>query len=373
MKKVMMIGNSYLSIFGLRLELIKQLIEEEYEVWTIFPNGTFGNGEQRSNEIGCHFINVSLSRRGKNLFQEIRLFVQYFKVIRKVRPDLILAYTVKPIVYTGIICRIFHIPFMPNITGLGEALKNSRFIKYLYKAATKNAECIFFQNMQDRIFFEKNNFNYKYSVLLPGSGVNLSQYQVYEYPDAMPVKFTYVARVMKAKGIEEFLEAAVKMKAMHNEKVEFHVCGICEEEYEGMMNQYQKKGIIVYHGFVYNIKEYYQKAHCIIMPSYYPEGMSNVLLEAAAAGRPIITTDRVGCREAVENGKTGYLIRERDSTDLFHKMNKFLSLSYQEKKNMGLMGRDRIEKKFDRKVVVDAYMECIRKIGRRTNEYKRND
>lgn len=358
----MMIGNSYLSIFGLRSELIEQLIENGYEVWTIFPNSTFGSGEQKSKQMGCHFIDVSLTRRGRNLVQEIRLLIQYFKEIRRVRPDIVLAYTVKPVVYTGIICRVFSIPFIPNITGLGEALENSKFIKYLYKVATKNAECIFFQNIHDQNFFEKNKFNYKSSVLLPGSGVNLLKYQVYKYPDDKPIQFTYVARIMKAKGIEEFLKAAAEMKVIHGKEVEFHVCGICEEEYEDMINQYQQAGIIFYHGFVYNIEEYYQKTHCVVMPSYYPEGLSNVLLEAAATGRPIITTDRIGCREAIEDEKTGYLVQEKDSVDLFCKMNKFFNLSYLEKKSMGLMGRERVEKMFDRKIVVAAYMECINKI-----------
>lgn len=358
----MMFGNSYLAVFGLRSELIEQLMEKGHEVWAVFPNSTLGSGEQKSRQIGCHFIDVSLTRRGRNIFQEIRLLMQYFKAIRRIRPDIVLAYTVKPIVYTGTICRIFRIPFMPNITGLGEALKNSKFIKHLYKVATKNAECIFFQNIHDKMFFEENKFIYKNSVLLPGSGVNLLQYQVYKYPDDAPIIFTYVARVMKAKGIEEFLKAAVEMKAVHGKDVEFHVCGICEEEYEDMINRYQQAGIIFYHDFVCNIKEYYQKTHCVVLPSYYPEGLSNVLLEAAATGRPIITTDRIGCREAIEDEKTGYLIREKDSVDLFCKMDKFFNLSYQEKKSMGLMGRERIEKMFDRKIVVDAYIECINKI-----------
>lgn len=363
-KRIMMIGNSYLAIFGLRSELIEQLVEKGYEVWAVFPNGPFGNGEQKSKQMGCHFVNVDLARRGRNIFQEIRLFIQYLKVIKETRSDLVLAYTVKPIVYAGAICRACHIPFMPNITGLGEALKNSKIVRAFYKFAVKNAECVFFQNAQDKFFFEHNGFDYKESVLLPGSGVNLEKYGVLEYQEFEPIKFTYIARVMKSKGIEEFLQAAVEMKEIYHDKVEFHVCGICEEEYEDCMEQYQGNGVIYYHGLVHDIQNYYRDTHCVVMPSYYPEGMSNVLLEAAASGRPVITTDRTGCKEAVEDGVSGYLIREKDSADLFAKMEMFYQLPYHEKRNMGLEGRNRAVKLFDRKIVVDLYMKHIDSCGK---------
>lgn len=358
-KKIMMIGNSYLAIFGLRSELIEQLIEKGYEVWTIFPNGPFGNGEKKSKQMGCYFMNVDLNRRGGNIFQEFCLFIQYLNLIKSKQPDLVLAYTVKPIVYVGIICRIYHIPFMPNITGLGEALKNSSVIRAFYKVAVKNAKCVFFQNAQDKFFFENNGFDYKESALLPGSGVNLEQYCVLKYQESESVKFTYIARVMKSKGIEEFLQAATKMKEIYHDKVEFHVCGICEEEYENLLEQYQKDRVICYHGLVRDIQNYYKDTHCVVMPSYYPEGMSNVLLEAAASGRPVITTDRTGCKEAVEDGVSGYLIKEKDAEDLFAKMEMFYHLSYYERRDMGLEGRKIVEKMFDRKIVVNLYMKRI--------------
>lgn len=358
-KKIMMIGNSYLAIFGLRSELIEQLIARGYEVWTIFPNGPFGNGEEKSKQMGCYFVNVDLIRRGKNIFQEICLFIQYLRVIKSKRPDLVLAYTVKPIVYAGAICRVCHIPFMPNITGLGEALQNSRVVRAFYKLAVKNAECIFFQNAQDKFFFENNGFDFGECVLLPGSGVNLERYRALEYQESESIKFTYIARVMRSKGIEEFLQAATKMKEIYHDKVEFHVCGICEQEYEDLLERYQKDRVICYHGLVHDIQNYYEDTHCVVMPSYYPEGMSNVLLEAAASGRPIITTDRAGCKEVVEDSVSGYLIREKDSIDLFTKMEKFYHLPYHKRSDMGLEGRKRVEKLFDRKIVVDLYMKHI--------------
>ena len=361
-KKIMMLGNSYLSIYGLRSELIECLIKNGYEIHTVFPNGPFGVGELKSKEMNCAFYNVHLKRRGKNIFQEIKLGVQYFYYIKKVRPDIILAYTVKPILYGGIISRIFSIPFLPNITGLGEALQNSRFIRYFYKIAIKNAECIFFQNEKDQSFFERNGFKYKQSRLLPGSGVNLEKICVLEYPERTNVKFFYVARVMKAKGIEEFLEAASKMKKLYKD-VEFHICGICEEEYIEKLKEYEKKDVIKYHGLVHDIQNYYKKAHCIVMPSYYPEGMSNVLLEAAASGRPIITTNRVGCKEAVDDMVTGYLVKEKDSIDLFEKMRSFYELSFNEKKSMGIKGRRKVEMEFDRNRVVKEYLEIINTIN----------
>ena len=197
--------------------------------------------------------------------------------------------------------------------------------------------------------------------LLPGSGVNLSQYKVYEYPNGDTIDFLFVARVMKEKGIDQYLEAAEYITKKYPQ-TRFHICGACEAEYSGNLDDLQKKGVVTYHGLVKDMAKMYEMASCTIHPTYYPEGLSNVLLESSACGRPIITTDRAGCREVVEDGINGYVVREKDSADLIEKIEKFLTLTNEERKNMGLAGRAKVEKEFDRQIVVEKYMNEVEKV-----------
>lgn len=358
-KKILILGNSHLVVFGFRGELIERLIKEGHEVVVSFPNGVFGEGEETSRQYGCKFIETPINRRGVIPTEDLKLLRQYKKIIKAEKPDVVLAYTVKCDTYGGIACRMTHTPFIANITGIGKALaeggKLQKIALMLYKSALKKANMVFFQNTSDRDFFVDKGIRFNRSSILPGSGVNLDKFQPLEYPKTELVVFTYVARVMKAKGIEQFLDAARALKG----KAEFHICGYCEEDYKDIMEAEQKAGTIVYHGLVNNIIDYERDSHCIVLPTFHPEGVSNVLLEAAALARPIITTDRAGCREAVDDGVTGLLVKERDSQDLIEKMREFLSMSTEERQEMGLNGRQKIEKEFDRQIVVNAYLKEI--------------
>lgn len=358
-KKILILGNSHLVVFGFRGELIERLIKEGHEVVVSFPNGVFGEGEETSRQYGCKFIETPINRRGVIPTEDFKLLLQYIKIIEEENPNVVLAYTVKCDTYGGIACRMTKTPFIPNITGIGKAMaeggKLEKIAVMLYKAALKDARVVFFQNTQDRDYFTQKGIRFGRSHILPGSGVNLEKFQPLSYPTSKPIIFTYVARVMKAKGIEQFLDAARALKG----KAEFHICGYCEEDYTDTMESEQKAGTIIYHGLVNNIVDYERVSHCIVLPTFHPEGVSNVLLEAAALARPIITTNRAGCREAVDDGVTGLLVKERDSYDLIEKMKKFLSMSTEERREMGLKGREKIEREFDRQIVVDAYLREI--------------
>ena len=160
---------------------------------------------------------------------------------------------------------------------------------------------------------------------LPGSGVNLERFSVKEYPDDKIVRFAFISRIMKEKGIDEYLEAAKVIKERHS-NIEFHVCGFCEDEYKGRLDKWDKDKTIIYHGMIRDVAEFLKDIHCVIHPTYYPEGLSNVLLEACACGRPIITTDRSGCREVVDDGVNGYMIPQRNSKKLIEVIEKFMKL-----------------------------------------------
>lgn len=364
-KKILMLGNSHLVIFGFRGELIERLIKDGYEVVVSFSNGPFGEGEKTSKEYGCEFVEISINRRGKNPIQELTLLRKYHKIIKKISPDVVLSYTVKCDIYGGIVCGKLGIPYIPNITGLGKGLAEGGFTKTvttaLYKRAIKNAQCVFFQNGQDKKFFELSGIKFSHSEILPGSGVNLERFKALPYPVDGNVVFTYIARVMKAKGIDQFLDAA-KIISMEYPNTEFHICGYCEEDYKSIIDEAVENNTVVYHGLVKDVEKYELMSSCVVLPSFHPEGVSNVLLEAAASARPIITTNRPGCRDAVDDEVTGFLIKERDSKDLIDKIKKFLSLSIEERAQMGLAGRKKMEIEFDRQIVVDAYMKELSSI-----------
>jgi len=198
-------------------------------------------------------------------------------------------------------------------------------------------------------------------IRIPGSGVNLERWKLLDYPRGDKTHFLFVARIIKEKGIEQYLYAAEEIKKRHPETV-FHICGPCDGNYAEILVEKQEAGIIEYHGMVQDTGEFLKAASCLVHPSYYPEGISNVLLEACASGRPIITTDRPGCREVVEDGVNGYRIPCRDSEALVEAIEKFLGLSWDERREMGVQARRKVEREFDREIVIGKYMEEISNI-----------
>ena len=276
-----------------------------------------------------------------------------------------MTFTTKPNVFCGIACRKLGIPVIMNITGMGSALGNKgpvqKLLVSLYKLACNgsNLKRLFFQNDDSMVFFDANCIGDKRVYYrIPGSGVNLDKYHVQSFPNSGTVDFLFVARVMKAKGIEEYIEAAKNVRKTHPEAI-FHVLGGCDEEYKELLAEETRKGNIIYHGRVSNIPEFEKLSQCTIQPSYYPEGMSNVILEAAASGRPVITTDHPGCREGVDDGITGYIVPIKDSEALTKSVERFLSLSVSERIEMGICGRKKMEREFDRHIVTNAYLSAI--------------
>lgn len=363
-KRVLILGNGSLVVFGMRGELIQRLVNEGFDVVVSFPIGSLGENENPSKEYGCTFVETKIDRRGTNIFHDAALLRSYLELIKEVQPDVVLTYTVKCSIYGGIACRLLKVPYIVNITGLGKGLAEGglqqKLLVMLYKVAVRSA-CVFFQNQQDRQFFVDHGIQYKKDDLLPGSGVNLEKFVPIPYPSDEKIVFTYIARVMKAKGIDEFLKAAETIKEEYP-NVEFHVCGFLEDDYKANIQNAQEQGIIQYHGQVRDVRPYEEISHCIVLPTYHPEGVPNVLLEAAACARPILTTNRPGCRDVLEDGVNGYFVEEKDSRDLIEKMRKFMELPWEVRRDMGLAGRKKVEREFDRQIVVQKYMEELQKI-----------
>ncbi|ADI00527.1 glycosyltransferase family 4 protein [Salisediminibacterium selenitireducens] len=360
MKKVVILSNHHAYTYNFRREIIQRLIDEKFQVYVIQP---YGEKVEKLKEMGCECIDLPLDRRGTNPITDAKLIRSYFKLLRKIRPNVVLSYTVKPNVYGGFVCRLLKIPHIPNITGLGTAVEKKSFMQkvmlIMHKVALKKSSCIMFQNEENKNLFEQENIRAVGYRLIPGSGVNTKHFSLLEYPIKKTIEFVFISRIMKEKGIDQYLEAAEYIRGKHPE-TKFHICGFCEDDYEDKLKELEKKGVIKYHGMVSDIREILKITHCTVHPTYYPEGMSNVLLESAASGRPIITTNRSGCREIVDNGINGYVIEQENSLDLIDKIEKFISLNDQEKLQMGLLGRKKVEEEFDRALVVDSYLKEIK-------------
>lgn len=362
-KKILFLANMDITLLYFRQELIDRLLGEKYNVYVSFPKSKNVNVFEQK---GCNFIDIQMDRHGINPFKDIKIIFEYIKIIKKIKPDYVLTYTIKPNIYGGIASRIVKVPQIANITGLGTAMEKKGILQkiaiLLHKMGLKKVKCCFVQNTENLEFLKKHKIAQDKLKLIPGSGVNLEKFHLLDYPkENEPIEFLFISRIMKEKGIDQYLEMAEYIKNKYP-NTEFHILGFCEQEYEKKLQELQANGIIKYHGRQDNILPYMQNASCIIHPTYYPEGMSNVLLEACACGRTIITTNRAGCREIVDDGINGFIVEEKNSNDLIKKVEKFINLSNEEKKQMGLAGRKKVEKEFDRNIVIDAYMRELEKI-----------
>lgn len=363
MKKVLILANNDIGLYNFRKELIERLINEKIEVFISLPNG---ERVKDLKKLGCTFIETNVDRRGTNPIKDFKLLLKYKKILKEIKPDIVLTYTIKPNIYGGLICRIKNIPYICNITGLGTAVENKSFMQKIlfemYRISLKNVKCCFVQNSENLQFLINNKLVEKTKCkLIPGSGVNLEHFKILPYPkEDENIKFLFISRIMKEKGIEQYLEAAKVIKEKYK-NTEFHILGFCEQEYEEKLKTLTDERIVNYHGLQKDVIPFLQEASCLIHPSYYPEGMSNVLLEACASGRPVITTNRSGCREIVEDEKTGYIIEIKNSNQLVEKIEKFLKLSNEQREQMGLNARKKVEKEFDRNIVIEEYLKEIGK------------
>lgn len=360
--KITLIANDTTFIYNLRLEILAKLVEEGHQVTVLCQ---FRSHREALEQIGCKLYDIPIGRRSTNPLADLRLLWKFFWILRKIKPDVVFTNNIKPNVYAGIACRILRIRYIPNITGLGTPVENPGRLQplaiRLYQCGVLGADSIFFQNEENIRFFEQHNMMPKKSqvCLLPGSGVNLQTHPALSYAHDDVVHFLFVARLLKEKGIELYLSAAKRIAAKYP-NVLFHICGGCDDsQYLELIKEAAQTGYIQYHGEQKNMLPYFKMAHCVVHPSYYPEGMSNVLLEAAASARPIIATDRSGCRETVDAGKTGWLIPIQDEEALVQALEDFLDLSWEEREELGRAGRVKMEQEFDRQIVVQKYLDTL--------------
>ena len=351
-----------MNVYNHRLELITTLLKNGYSVNVAAP---YGVESEALIKLGVCFYDIDVENRGTNIKADLNLITTLYKLIKRIKPNVVLTFYTKTNIYGGIAARLAGVPYIENITGLGSALSGSgriqKLMKSLYKYAVEKAEIVFFQNKSNLKFFQENRLWKGRYELLPGSGVNLERFKPLPYPQLEVTNLLFISRILKEKGIDEILEAARVMKK-NNDRVSFHVVGPCEPKYDTIVKKAHIEGLIHYYGKVEDTTSFLQDCHCFVYPSYYAEGMANVLLEAAASGRPLITTNLPGCGETVENDKTGFIVKERDSKSLISAIKRFISLTPSEKQKMGEEGRHKMENEFNRQIVVDAYLKEINHI-----------
>ncbi|MFJ7186828.1 glycosyltransferase family 4 protein [Lysinibacillus xylanilyticus] len=369
--KILVLANFGMGLYNFRKELLEELIKEDNEVYISLPDDEY---VPKLKKIGCKFIDTHLERRGKNPLTDFKLLLDYVGIIKRVKPDIVLTYTIKPNVYGGIACAITKTPFITNITGLGTSVENKGLIQkitlMLYKLGLMKASCVFFQNLNNRRFFEDNRIVKSKTRLIPGSGVNLEQHKFEKYPMSdEKVRFLFIGRIMKAKGIEELFEAAKLVKENYP-NVQFHLIGGIEENYNEEIDKLEKLGIIKYHGQQNDVHSFIKKSHATILPSYH-EGLANVLLESASSGRPVLASGVPGCVETFDDGLTGFGFEVMSVESLVKAITKFVNLPYEQKKEMGIAGRTKMENEFDRNIVINAYLQEINTIMEDSNEFIR--
>lgn len=361
-KTILILVNHDVVIYNFRKELVEELLNQDYEVVISSP---YGPKIDKLINMGCIYSEVSIERHGTNIISDIKLIHNYMKLIKKFKPVTILTYTIKPNVYGGIAAQLTKTPYLANITGLGTSIQNKGFMQKvstrLYKVGLRKANCVFFQNESNYRFFKEANIVNGNTKILPGSGVNLEEHYFEPYPEeTKTLNFLYIGRIMKDKGIDELLEAAQHVKGKYP-YTEFDLIGFSENEYDKKLKWYVENDIVKYHGQQNDVHSFIKKSHAIILPSYH-EGMANVLLEAAATGRPIIASAIPGCKESFDNDLSGLDFEVKNVKSLINSLIKFIKLSYHQKSEMGKAGRIKMENEFDRKNVVHEYLNKINKI-----------
>lgn len=368
MKRIAISSNTAWTVFNHRAGLIKTLQEAGYEVHTVAPESNFTD----IRNPGTIFHPVrNLERKGKNPFADLLLIREYYKIYKAIKPEAVLAYTIKTNIYSAIACRFAGIPIICTVNGLGTAFDNPagftyRIVKQLYRFAFRKVRAVIFQNNDDRAFFEGEKIigsNLKGQVVrsVNGSGVDLLKFTCMPLPQKP--SFMLISRMLKNKGVPEFIEAARRIKKERPE-AEFILLGPADSDNPmgvplSELEALDRETGAYYAGAVKDVRPWLERCSCMVLPSYYREGVPKILIEALAMGRPVITTDTPGCRETVIPGLNGYFAEPKSAESLYRMIEKFLALSRDEQDSMGIESRKLAEEKFDEKKVIAAYMEIL--------------
>lgn len=360
--KLLIVTNHSHMLYLFRAALLSALAKEHEVVVCTPKNGK----EAELADLGCRLTHIEVDRRGINPRKDLRLYRAYRRLLRAERPDAVITYSIKPNIYAGYACRRLRIPYFLHVQGLGSAFEKpliATVATLLYRAAAKKARGVFFENEGNRDeFLRRRILSADRAIVLPGAGVDLTAFPSLPYPtEENGIRFLFVGRIMKEKGVDELFSAAERLKAAYGDRVSFLAAGFFEEEYGERVKELSSRGILTYLGFREDILSLYRDCHAVVLPSYH-EGMSNVLLEGAACGRALVTSDIPGCREAVGEGG-GFLCEAGNAEALYTALMTFLALSPAERAAVGCRARAHIEAHFNRNTVVSLTLAALKEKG----------
>lgn len=363
-------ANTSWYIYNFRKNTIRALLNEGYQVVAIAPRDEYSH---KLEQLGSKFIDVNIDQGGTNPINDLRTFFDFKRIFLRENIDVVLNFTPKNNIYATMAAAMEKVKVINNIAGLGTLFINenltSKVARLLYKFSQRYADKIFFQNEEDRSLFLANNFaRREITDRLPGSGVDLSRFIFSSSPDDGIIRFLLIARMLYDKGVGHYVEAARSLKKKYGNNVEFRLLGFLDVDNpsavsKAEMQAWVDEGIVIYLGVSDKVEEEIAKVDCMVLPSYYREGVPKSLLESGAMGKPIVTTDNVGCRETVEHGINGFLCKPRDTESLISALGKIVDMSHHERLEMGWRSRKKIEKEFDENIVINKYLETIKQVS----------
>ena len=362
--KVAIVLNTSWNIYNFRMNFVKALLAKGYEVHTIAPKDDYTH---LLVEAGCIHHKIRMDSRGANPIKDSALIVELYSIYKKVKPDIILHYTVKPNVYGTIAATLLGIPVVNNVCGLGTVFLKNNFVSkvaiLLYKITFRFPKKVFFQNPEDlQLFLDKKLVSSNAADLLPGSGIDLNKFKPLEFRRNNSFTFLLIARLITDKGILEYIEAVKKLRAQ-GLNARFQILGAKDPEHKRgiklkVIDSWIKSGTIEYIGTTDNVQHFIGQADCIVLPSYR-EGTPRTLLEAASSSKPIIATDVPGCHNVVNHNINGFLCQLKSADDLAAKMNEMANLDDDTLKRFGINGRKKVELEFNEQVVINKYIETL--------------
>lgn len=362
--RIAIVLNTSWNIYNFRMNFIRALQKEGHEVHTIAPVDRY---TQFLTEAGCHHHTVRMDSRGANLIKDGALLFELFFIYRRIRPDVILHYTIKPNVYGTIAASVLKIPTINNVCGLGTVFLKKNLVSFvallLYRISFRFASKVFFQNPEDKALFVDQKLVPSHLVdEIPGSGIDLKRFAPLQYKRNDKFTFLLISRLITDKGIFEYVQAVKKLKESGVD-ARFQILGALDPQHkrgirEETVRAWIDSGTIEYLGTTDDVRGYLAQANCVVLPSYR-EGTPRTLLEAAGSARPIIATNVAGCRQVVEEGVNGLLCTLKDSDHLAQKMKIMMNLPDEQLIEMGLNGRTKVEREFDEQLVIDKYLSAI--------------
>ncbi|MBW3545410.1 MAG: glycosyltransferase family 4 protein [Bacteroidetes bacterium] len=365
MKKVAIVINTSWNIYNFRLSLIRALQEEGMQVFALAPKDSYSH---RLTEAGCTYVPVAMQAQGANPLLEAGVLMALYKAYRRIKPDVILHYTIKPNLYGTLAAHLLGIPCINNVSGLGTAFLNntmvSKIARRMYRTAFRYPKKVFFQNEDDqRLFLKFGLVLPELSEVIPGSGIDTTRFIPNGQPQNEEFTFLLISRLLYDKGLLEYAEA-IRLLKKQGIKARFQLLGATDPGHRrgiplATLQAWQNEQLIDYLGTTDKVYEVIRKADCVVLPSYR-EGTPRTLLEAASAGKPIVTTDVPGCNNVVTDGHNGFLCKARDAADLADKMLKMYQLPSEQRREMARNSRQTALSRFDERLVIDRYLQAIR-------------